>query len=231
MPGIAHLITSALFGALLYNASPRTYSKKHALLFAIMSYVGPDFAHYISFSNFDHRLGHSIFGWPIYCLWMVPIFTFLTRFTFDYAHRQLKDEGSFARTKLAWWQVYLVMVAGGLFHFTVDMLMETKEVFGTLPVSMSVLFFRDTLQAFALIPGASGLWEVVPYVIVVALYYFYNRQMQRSVSGQSFRSLNLVVFALAMAYLVFLITFGNVSGENDLGALTYVGLFFSSLSL
>ncbi len=93
MPGIAHLITGALFGALLHNASPRTYTKKYAFLFAIMTYIGPDFAHFISLSNFDHRLGHRIFRWPIYCLRMVPICTFLIRFTFDYARHQLKDEG------------------------------------------------------------------------------------------------------------------------------------------
>ena len=56
---------------------------------------------------------------------MVPICTFLTRFTFDYARHQFKDEGPYAPAKLTWWQVYLVMVAGGLFHFTVDMAMET----------------------------------------------------------------------------------------------------------
>jgi hypothetical protein len=229
MPGIAHLITGFTFAILLFNMNPKTFTKKHALIFTLMCYTGPDFAHFLSFSEFDHRLGHSVLGWPIYCLWMVPIFTFLTRFSVDYATKHLKDDGWNAPTRLRWWQVYFLMVAGGLFHFAVDITMETKRLWPfplSDPTFIDVLFFRDDLLNWALIENPPSIITIVPYIILIAMLYIGNYQMQQVSSGAANTKLNLLVGTGYGLFLLYYFLFGISGGENDFGAIGYFGLFF-----
>lgn len=42
MPGITHLVLGSLFGLLLYNMNPQRFTRKHAFIFAMNSYIGPD---------------------------------------------------------------------------------------------------------------------------------------------------------------------------------------------
>ena len=127
MPGISHLITGFTFAILLFNMNPKTFTKKHALIFTLMCYVGPDFAHFLSFSEFDHRLGHSVLGWPIYCIWMVPIFVFLSRFSVDYTTMHFKDDGWNHQRNFNAVSLFLLS-RRRLFHFAVDITMETKRL-------------------------------------------------------------------------------------------------------
>lgn len=229
MPGISHLITGFTFAILLFNMNPKTFTKKHALIFTLMCYVGPDFAHFLSFSEFDHRLGHSVLGWPIYCIWMVPIFVFLTRFSVDYTTMHFKDDGWNSPTKLQWWQVYFLLVAGGLFHFAVDITMETKRLWPfplSDPTFIDVLFFRDELLNWALIPDAPGILAVIPFLIFAVMLFFGNQQMQKVSAGESAIKLNGIVAIGYGLLLLHYFLFGISGGENDFGAIGYFGLFF-----
>lgn len=229
MPGIAHIITGVIFATLLYNADPKRYSKKHAIIFAVMCMLGPDYTHAISFSNFDHRLGHSILGWPIYCLYLVPIFVFITRFTADFKIRNLTDEGHDSKNILSWVQVYFLLVAGGIFHFSVDIVMETKR-FWPLPlddpVFLNVLFFREDITDWSLLQIDSSFMTIVFYLLMGVLFFFFMKGLRYREEFNNNSYLNKTVGLIVAIYMVLFVLFGNFSSENDFGALAFFGLFF-----
>jgi hypothetical protein len=160
---------------------------------------------------------------------MIPIFVFLTRFSVDYTTKHLKDDGWNSPTRLTWWQVYFLMVAGGLFHFAVDITMETKRFWPfplSDPVFIDVLFFRERLPEWALIPNEWDYLAVVPFAILLCMLYFGNRHMQQIAAGVQKTRLNVLVGVCYGLFLLFYTLFGLPSGENDFGAIAYFGLFF-----
>jgi hypothetical protein len=225
MPGIAHLVNGMVFAVLLYNTNPKRFTRKHALIFALMSYIGPDFAHMISFADEIHRLGHSILGWPIYALWILPFLTFLTRFTFDTKSLQLLDEGPNSPNKLPWWQVYLLMIAGGLFHFSVDITFERKRVWAfpmDNPWFTDIESFKDAMNFNN---GYPSWLAIIPGIMILAMFILYNHSMKLSDKKKDPTGLNILVLLFLTGFIVFYAIVG-VNGEEELGAITFFTIFY-----
>ncbi len=226
MPGIAHLITGTLFALLLYNTNPKRFTRKHALIFALMAYLGPDFASTQTFGYQPlYRLGHSILGWPIYAIWMVPIYTFLTRFTFDLKTLQLYDQGPNSQMKLPWWRVYLLMIAGGLFHFSVDITFENKRVWPyplNDPFKITVEQLKENLSYTRY---ESDIFLFISIGLLLIMFLLFNEFMKQADQTGKKTKLNVTITTFVSIFIIYFAIVGS-TGEPDLGAITYFTIFF-----
>ncbi len=228
MPGFAHFILGAGIGALLFNANSERFTRKHAIIFAVMSYLGPDIALVLNFNEASQQLGHSILGWPIYCIWLVPIYVFLTRFRFDFKKIDLVDEGHQSPKKLQWWQVYLLMVAGGLFHFTADVTFERKRVW-SFPLDNPWRIDIHTFLEDLYIPGESPAHFLLYLSLgTLAFMFLFIYGLQKAEQEETNRKLNLIVIFGILIYTLIVYIFGAtiISDEPDLGTMVYFTVFF-----
>ncbi len=227
MPGLAHLVTGITFALLLHNTDPKRFTRKHALIFAFMSYLGPDFAHIMSFgSEAIHRLGHSILGWPFYALFLLPFYTFLTRFSFDIKTLQLYDEGPNSKSRLPWWRVYLLMLAGGLFHFSVDITFERKRVW-PFPLDDPYMINIEQLKEnlYFTRSYSETIIMVISIILIVSMFILFNEFMKRADKEGNLIKLNILIALFVVAFII-LYSLMGMTGEADLGAITYFTVFF-----
>jgi hypothetical protein len=228
MPGIAHVFLGALIALILYNFNSAKFTRKHAFIFTINSYLGPDLAGIIGIGS-GYALGHSVLGWPIWCLWMIPVYSFLTRFRLDEKHLQLQDEGPDSKLRLNWLQTYLLVVAGGLFHFTVDITVEKKNIWSLgiedNPWKISIDTFIQSLHYTR--PATPFVGEIA-IILVITMFFLFNYGMRQADEGKSKIFINFLVVLSVILYIFLSLIFGinNVAGnEPDLGAMIYFSVF------
>jgi hypothetical protein len=213
-------LLSSLFAIVLYNLSAKRFSRKHVMIFILIAFTGPDMTG--NFGGFAYSLGHSVLGWPIFALILTPIIAFLTRFHFDVRHLQLLDDGPNSSSRLSWWRAYFVATASGIFHFTVDLILESKGIW-----NFPDEWREDAYSLLAYFNYSTPFHDYFSWVtIVITVLLFFGCFMllqQADISGKK-RRINVFLSLLSIiALTTYLIT--GVSGEQDLGAIVFVGGF------
>ncbi len=91
------------------------------VVFILNNWSGPDSFWVYSFLPFP---GHSVLGFPIWALLLSFFYTYFSRFSFYLSKKGLKviDDGV---PELSYRNSYLLVVAGGLSHFFIDMIGHT----------------------------------------------------------------------------------------------------------
>src|SRR6056297_2588598 len=152
MPTITHSIVGGAIGLLLYTitsqykteggSSPnsrRKFKKEHVIVFALNCFVGPDFSKLLSpffsgnywestvYQAINSTI-HSIIGWVI----VSPAFALLYYAIFRYTGQGKREE----KSPISFLSVWLLIVAGGLNHFGIDMLDYGAHLYpGFFPIS------------------------------------------------------------------------------------------------
>ncbi len=105
---------------ILFLAKDRV-SNKALVVFILNNWSGPDSFWVYSFLPFP---GHSVLGFPVWALLLAFFYTYFSRFSFSLSKKGLTitDDGV---PELSYRDSYLLVVAGGLSHFFIDMLGHT----------------------------------------------------------------------------------------------------------
>lgn len=220
MPGFAHFLLSSLFALLLYNLNSKRFTRKHAMIFVLIAFTGPDMTG--NFGGFSYLLGHSVLGWPLYALILTPIIAFMTRFHFDVRHFQLIDDGSNSPTRLSWWRSYLVTTASGIFHFTVDLMVESKSIW-----NFPTQWRENAVTLMEYYNFSTSYYNSFSWVLIVLgvllLFGLFKLLQQADSTGNTHR-VNLWVGGITvMTFITLFIT--GVQGEQDLGVMVFIGGF------
>ncbi|MHA1150087.1 MAG: hypothetical protein ACTSR8_17780 [Promethearchaeota archaeon] len=151
MPAFAHVIISLGISLLLNKATEGKFTPRHALVFVVNSFFGPDLMGFLPYTGYYYwEVNKNLifkfpaiywffhgYGWPIIALVLIiPWDLFLNRTTWDKKEKKLKFLDPEKERYMSVRQLYFLIVAGGIFHQFVDIIghpsyitLEDKENF------------------------------------------------------------------------------------------------------
>src|SRR6056297_2799173 len=144
MPTITHSIVGGALALIFftitnkdqgnqYLSNKKVFKKEHVIIFALNSFIGPDFAKILSpFYSGDywesvmfHRINgtlHTVLGWIL----VAPLFAGIYYTIFRYMTQEGKINGN---APISYTHTLLLIIAAGMNHFGMDMLDNTIRVF------------------------------------------------------------------------------------------------------
>jgi hypothetical protein len=231
MPTITHAIIGAALGMIFFTFTrdqQKKFKAEHLILIAINSFVGPDWPKFLSpfygpgywtSDTFTMINGftHSVLGWCItavaFSLIYYPIF------------RYLGEGKRTGRSPITFFHVYLLIVAGGICHFGLDILDQSIRV---LPASFNTEIMWD-LEYFSsgdrLAEGPlwdSMSWFDDKYLLIIGMVFLplliwllKNKPIKYA--------WGLGIFFVVLIYgLIWAIGSNIVVNENDFGFFLYI---------
>ncbi len=233
MPTITHALIGggiALFLKTLTEKSDYKFKNEHLIIFALNSFVGPDFPKIIypfvdnlaesPVYHFMNMFFHTLVGWYLAAF----LLTFLYYAIFRYA----SVEGKKGNMHMTFFQMWLVILAGGICHFAVDFI--DYGVF-TLPSfsatgSYGLLFlgYENLKTGFSMRTGplssvfpwfSGGELLLIGILSMIILIWVLNNKELKIVY------LSAAIFIVFMVAILLLFGGNAVYNENDLGYLAY----------
>ena len=238
MPTITHAFVGGAIALLLFSFTKhrnldKSFNKEHVILFALNSFVGPDYPKFFSpFLGPDYRntntfyilhdnLSHTIVGWIIWSI----IFALIYYCIFRFATKARKTN----TIPISLLNTYLVILAAGMFHFALDMLDSSVKIFPAIfssDTALSIEFFM-TGNKFAIGP----MWETMSWfgnkhlLIIGILFLILLIWMLYHGTEKNIWLISLG-FGILVYGLIWLVGGNIVHNENDLGFMIYALLFW-----
>ncbi len=233
MPTITHALIGggiALFLKTLTEKSEKKFKNEHLIMFALNSFVGPDFPKIIY--PFVNNLADS----PVYHIMNMFFHTlvgwyfaaFLLMFLYYAIFRYASVEGKKGNMPMSALQMWLVILAGGICHFAVDFIdygVYTLPSF-SMTGSYGLLFlgYADLQTGFLIPTGplssvfpwfSGGELLLIGIISMVVLIWILNNKDLKIVY------LSAVIFVAFMVAILLLFGGNAVYNENDLGYLSF----------
>ena len=121
MPGIAHVAVSLGLSIFLYKITHGRFSIKHAVIFTINSFVGPDIFGFIDYRSelyvFFHGMGWFIAAIPLTFVWSV-----YTRYHLSWKPFKVWKRDPNKEYVITIPEVFCLVAAGGIFHQFMDLI-------------------------------------------------------------------------------------------------------------
>ena len=233
MPTITHALIGggiALFLKTLTEKSEKKFKNAHLIIFALNSFVGPDFPKIIypfvqnlretPVYHFMNMFFHTLIGWYFAAL----LLTFLYFAIFKYA----TVEGKKGHLPMPFFQMWLVILAGGICHFAVDFIdygvytlpsFSSSGSYGLLFLGYENLqtgFGMPTGPLSSVFPWFSGgeLLLIGIISMIILIWILNNKEMKIVYFAAG-------IFILFMVAILLLFGGNAVYNENDLGYLAY----------
>lgn len=229
MPTIAHSLLGGAISLILYaftRKSDKRFTNRMVILLSLNSFIGPDLLN-ITYTLVEdmgalyniHKIIHSIIGWPIWCLGIVWLFYYVINI-------KASDED-----KLSLLQIYLILIAGGFFHFGMDLLTQSLWIFG-IPISpwneatinLNTFLTGDDYPEgplHALMPWFSmGEMFIIGIAFLICMIY---ALMKDNLKLTIILSLLFLTTLLVCYWLFGSLIFGE---EEDIGITLFYGAFF-----
>ncbi len=234
MPTITHSMIGGAIALLLYTLTyenlekgGKTFQKEHVIILALNSFIGPDYSKFLSpFFGREYwestayqqinGFSHSIIGWLILSFPFALLYYSLFRYT-----GQGKREKN---APISYMHVLILIIAGGMNHFGMDMLDSSVRVFPPIiskEYSLSITSFYtgsmlaegdlwDTLSWFS-----TRYYLMLGIIFMIILIYMLNKKSLKAVW------ITAIAFSVIVFSLIYFIGSRSVSYENDLGLFLY----------
>lgn len=237
MPTVTHALIGGgigLFLKTLTEKNEKKFTNEHLIVFTLNSFVGPDFLKLIypfvktlysnDIFNFLNMIFHTVFGWFFASILLSLLYFVIFRYA--------TVEGKKGNPPLNILQIYLLIVAGGITHFALDLIdygvylfpsFYTTETYGAVLIT-----YEDLKTAQSMPTGP--LSEVFPWfsggelLIIGVVSMFILIWM---LNNKEIKYVYLAAGAFVGLMVLIMLLFGGqvVYKENDLGYLLFF-LFF-----
>lgn len=136
MPAIAHILFALLLSIFLIKFTEGKFKPKHALIFAVNNYFGPDMFGWLPWYGEGSNLYYFIhgYGWVIVALLVAIPWFIVNRFQLTLEKGKpiainLRDKND--TDVIPYLQVYCLIAAGGLFHQFLDIIGHPAMIYYT----------------------------------------------------------------------------------------------------
>ncbi len=220
MPSLGHLLLGGLLGLFLYYLSDKKFTKFHAFVLFMNCYMGPD----VGWVTDLGWLSHNVFGFCFIALPLAAIYSYVTRFSPDFKHKELADLG---QVRISYLNTYCLVVAGGTLHNYLDGVINGGGHFSLTPSWGTFPGISPTIADFQSlwvngINGTSVIAMAVGIPLVMGFIYYYTGFLKHAP--------RMALFAIAAYIVVFMGCFyflgSGMTGHNEAGAIAYVILFY-----
>ncbi|MBD3353273.1 MAG: hypothetical protein GF364_17465 [Candidatus Lokiarchaeota archaeon] len=122
MPGFAHIVVALGLSVILNKMTDNKFKIKHAVIFTINAFVGPDlmgifFGYQSGAYLFTHGYGWFVVAIPIALLWSV-----YTHFKLQWRPFKIERRNPNKESVITYAEVLCLVIAGGIFHQTMDLI-------------------------------------------------------------------------------------------------------------
>ena len=249
MPAIAHVAISFVLLAFLAKVSKGELNYRHAIIFSVNSWFGPDIFGWMPYYGDGAKLYmfiHGI-GWPIIALAVAIPWFFVNNSKLTWKpfkiDKRLKDDKYY----LPYLQVFCLVAGGGLFHQFVDIIGHPSYVYHpgageVVPWGVVWMLSGDNYFTYDWILGTGyfpcgNYYEFAEFYvffgIAAPLLFLFGFFVIPRKEGKGLLPLSILFFlaytlVLGSAYLIpsldgpWVLT----GGEADFGIMVYFGIFF-----
>lgn len=230
MPAIVHSFLALWIVLIFKFLRQDKITWPHVILFSFISYLGPDFGVILwqivnlsggSWGKIFLIIFHNPFTFALTSLLLAFFFRYITRISF------VKIDGKFVtfldEPLLDYFQCYLLLTAGGFFHFFLD--------YSFHDAGYAAWFWWVIGTGYWIDPYIDG-WIIIPYlcfiilfVIMILVYKKGNFQPK-----QEFKTVLIVTMICTLIYFIYLairyrLGLDPIGEEPDLGIIVYMLLF------
>lgn len=210
--------------------SPKKFKAEHVLVLGLNSFVGPDYTKFFSpfygpgywESTFYQSLNgftHTIIGWLIAAFLFAGIYFLLFRYLGEGKKSQVSP--------ISYLHTYMLIVAGGLNHFGLDMLDSSVRIFPNVIGNDTRLGLSSFYTGEKMAEGI--LWESFSwfddkYLLILGLFFLVGLMWLLKNKDVKWAWIGGAIFGIIVYGSIWLIGGNIVSNENDLGLLVYVSI-------
>ncbi len=220
MPSIGHLLLGGMLSLILYYfGDKKKFTKYHAFILFVNNYLGPDLGWVLLIGEYTH----TIVGFAIFALFIAFFFSYFTRFSPDFKHKDLTEHPKQVR----YLNTLCLVIAGGTMHNYLDGIINHEGHFYIVPEIGAVPEVSPTIQDFIDIWAHGALGDsviaiVVGMTFVMGFIYYFTHVLQHT----SVKSLVGTAIYIS-AFLVCFYLLGNMTTyHGDAGAIFYSLLFW-----
>ena len=227
MPSIAHLVLGGVIALCFYYISDGKFTKTHAFIFFLSSYLGPDVGWVLGIGHFTH----SLLFWPLFAVVLAFIYHYFTRFTIKIDGIKNIEIIDLEGHKLHFLNTYLLVLAAGILHNYLDGIMNKVgefRIIPQLPLNNEELSWtlgdlikfgeEGVLQINFLIAISIGVTLIFGFIFVFIWFLKKNSKTNA-----------IIVCIYIVGFVIFFYLAGSIitTFHPDGGAIIYVSIFWA----
>lgn len=219
MPGILHLFFGSFLGLIVMKISEQYSGKKKwsislLFIFIVNNYTGPDFGNVIkqiaeTFQSevlYDFGLIiHSYFGYFLFTIISAPIWWLILKFLEKSRTLKSKHDEQFTDPLHSYAQVHMVVLAGGVFHFFMDLV-------GHRDAYMGEFFMRGRIPISPIFDIPMILTYLIVLIITyISVFFIYSNSIKRRDYKKVFDGINTALKSKEFYILIVFLIIGTIN--------------------